>query len=158
MADNRVPWSPAFDFMLPLEIREALAPESGSEQSPEIRGTASPELQVSADKLTKSLSFSYFTELIPMDAPRAQEEARAIGWLPADLREEFPDIRGFSPCNLKCMRAFAAAWPGRELVQEALAQVPRYHPIALPGNSTAPPNGSGATGSRWSTAGRITSC
>jgi hypothetical protein len=127
MADNRGTWSPTFDFMLPLAIREALTSESGSEQAPEIRGTASPELQISADKLAKSLSFSHFTELIPMDDPRAREEARAIGWLPADLREELPDIRGFAPRNLKCMRAFAAAWPGWELVQEALAQIHWYH-------------------------------
>ena len=29
--------------------------------------------------------------------------------------------------NLKYMHAFAAAWPGRAIVQEALAQIAWYH-------------------------------
>ncbi|MGA2264470.1 MAG: PDDEXK nuclease domain-containing protein [Acidobacteriota bacterium] len=57
--------------------------------------------------------------------------ARVIDRLAADLREAFPDMRGFSPRNLKYMRAFAAAWPERAIVQEALAQIPWYHHIAL---------------------------
>jgi predicted nuclease of restriction endonuclease-like (RecB) superfamily len=40
-------------------------------------------------------------------------------------------MKGFSPRNLKYMRAFAAAWPDRAIVQEALAQIPWYHHIAL---------------------------
>ena len=33
-------------------------------------------------------------------------------------------MSGFSPRNLKYMRKFAEAWPDREIVQEALAQIP----------------------------------
>ncbi len=40
-------------------------------------------------------------------------------------------MRGFSPRNLKYMRAFAAAWPEREIVQEVLAQITWYNNIAL---------------------------
>lgn len=47
----------------------------------------------------------------------------------ADLREAFPDMRGFSSRNLKYMRAFAAAWPERAIVQEALAQKLRCYVI-----------------------------
>jgi predicted nuclease of restriction endonuclease-like (RecB) superfamily len=57
--------------------------------------------------------------------------AKVIDRLAADLREAFPDMKGFSPRNLKYMRAFAAAWPERAIVQEALAQIPWYHQIAL---------------------------
>ena len=57
--------------------------------------------------------------------------AKVIDRLAADLREAFPDMRGFSPRNLKYMRAFAAAWQERAIVQEALAQIPWYHHIAL---------------------------
>ena len=49
----------------------------------------------------------------------------------ADLREAFPDRKGFSPRNLKYMRAFAAAWPDRAIVQEPLAQITWYHNLAL---------------------------
>ncbi|MDZ7585811.1 MAG: PDDEXK nuclease domain-containing protein [Thiobacillus sp.] len=48
-----------------------------------------------------------------------------------DLRAAFPDIKGFSPRNLKYMRAFAEAWPDAEFVQEVLAQLPWYHQLAL---------------------------
>ncbi|TAK01069.1 DUF1016 family protein, partial [bacterium] len=30
-----------------------------------------------------------------------------------DLKTAFPDMSGFSPLNLKCMRSFADAWPDR---------------------------------------------
>lgn len=56
---------------------------------------------------------------------------KVIDRLSTDLRERFPDARGYSPRNLKYMRAFAAAWPDREVVQGSLAQLPWYHQIAL---------------------------
>jgi predicted nuclease of restriction endonuclease-like (RecB) superfamily len=40
-------------------------------------------------------------------------------------------MRGLSPRNLKYMRAFASAWPERQIVQEGLAQITWYHNIAL---------------------------
>lgn len=40
-------------------------------------------------------------------------------------------MRGFSPRNLKYMRAFAAAWPDREIVQEVLAQITCTQEIAF---------------------------
>jgi predicted nuclease of restriction endonuclease-like (RecB) superfamily len=57
--------------------------------------------------------------------------ARVIDRLSADLREAFPDMKGFSPRNLKYMRGFAAAWPEREIVQAPLAQLTWYHNLAL---------------------------
>jgi predicted nuclease of restriction endonuclease-like (RecB) superfamily len=62
---------------------------------------------------------------------RAGWGAKVIDRLAADLREAFPDMKGFSPRNLKYMRAFAAAWPERAIVQEPLARIPWYHHIAL---------------------------
>ncbi|RPI77760.1 MAG: DUF1016 family protein [Desulfobacteraceae bacterium] len=53
--------------------------------------------------------------------------ARVIDRLSADLRDAFPDTKGFSPRNLKYMRTFSSAWPKRKFVQEALAQIPWYH-------------------------------
>ena len=57
--------------------------------------------------------------------------ARTIDRLSHDLREAFPDMRGFSPRNLKYMRAFATAWPEREIVQRTVAQVPWRSNLAL---------------------------
>lgn len=62
--------------------------------------------------------------------------AKIIDRLAQDLRTNFPDMKGFSPRNLKYMRAFAEAWPqssncattaaqleGGEIVQAVLGQL-----------------------------------
>lgn len=48
---------------------------------------------------------------------------KVIDRLAADLRQAFPDMKGFSPRNLKYMRAFASAWSDQELVQRTVAQL-----------------------------------
>lgn len=57
--------------------------------------------------------------------------AKVIERLAQDLRSAFPDMKGFSPRNLKYMRSFAQAWPEPEFVQAVLAQLPWYHQLAL---------------------------
>jgi predicted nuclease of restriction endonuclease-like (RecB) superfamily len=54
-----------------------------------------------------------------------------IDRLAHDLRTAFLEMRGFSPRNLKYMRSFAAAWPDAGFVQQAAAQLPGFHQIAL---------------------------
>jgi predicted nuclease of restriction endonuclease-like (RecB) superfamily len=56
---------------------------------------------------------------------------KVIERLAQDLRNAFPDMKGFSPRNLKYMRAFAEAWPDEAIVQGVLAQLPWYHHLAL---------------------------
>ncbi len=57
--------------------------------------------------------------------------ARVIDRLAMDLREAFPEMQGFSPRNLKYMRRFAAEWPDRAIVQQAVAQLSWGHCIVL---------------------------
>jgi predicted nuclease of restriction endonuclease-like (RecB) superfamily len=57
--------------------------------------------------------------------------AKVIERLAHDLRTTFPDMKGFSPRNLKYMRAFAEAWQDIDFVQAVLAQLPWYHQLAL---------------------------
>lgn len=57
--------------------------------------------------------------------------AKVIDRLSADLRREFPDVKGFSPRNLKYMSAVARAYPDEEFVQEVLAQITWYHTVTL---------------------------
>ncbi len=57
--------------------------------------------------------------------------AKVVDRLAHDLRTAFPDMQGFSPRNLKYMRAFAQAWPDADFVQAVLAQLPWYHQLAL---------------------------
>ena len=56
---------------------------------------------------------------------------RVIDRLAVDLRDAFPEMKGFSPRNLKYMRAFAAAWPEREIVQHTVAQLSWRQNLAL---------------------------
>lgn len=50
--------------------------------------------------------------------------AKVIDRMSYDLKEEFPDMQGFSARNLKYMRKLAQEWPNREIVQRAAAQIP----------------------------------
>ena len=57
--------------------------------------------------------------------------AKVVDQLAADLRRAFPEMKGFSPRNLKYMRAFAEAWPDEQIVQQAVAQIPWGHNVRL---------------------------
>jgi predicted nuclease of restriction endonuclease-like (RecB) superfamily len=57
--------------------------------------------------------------------------AKVIERLATDLRHEFPDMKGFSPRNLKYMRKFAEAWPDEQFVQQTAAQIPWFHNCVL---------------------------
>lgn len=65
--------------------------------------------------------------------------AHVIDRLSADLLQAFPEMKGFSPRNLKYMRAFAHAWPAESIVQQVAAQLPWFHSCVLggPSDSTA---------------------
>jgi predicted nuclease of restriction endonuclease-like (RecB) superfamily len=57
--------------------------------------------------------------------------AKVIDRLATDLHHAFPKTQGFSPRNLKYMRAFAAAWPEESIVQQLVAQIPWGHNVRL---------------------------
>ena len=65
---------------------------------------------------------------------RQQQEgwgAKVIDQLGRDLHHAFPEMQGFSPRNLKYMRAFAEAWLEESIVQQAAAQLPLGHHVRL---------------------------
>jgi predicted nuclease of restriction endonuclease-like (RecB) superfamily len=57
--------------------------------------------------------------------------ARVIERLSSDLREAFPDMKGFSSRNLKYMKAFAQTCPDLQLGQQPAAQLPWFHIVIL---------------------------
>lgn len=57
--------------------------------------------------------------------------AKVIERLALDLRNAFPDMKGFSRANLMYMRAFADAWPDASIVQQAVGQLPWGHNLVL---------------------------
>lgn len=56
---------------------------------------------------------------------------KVIDNLARDLKTSFPEMQGFSPRNLKYMKAFAEAWPDEAIVQEPLAQLTWFHNLTL---------------------------
>src|SRR6516162_1094586 len=65
--------------------------------------------------------------------------AKIIDRLAADLRKAFPEMTGFSPRNLKYMRAFAEAWPDEQIVQQLAAQIPWFHNCVILDRVKSPP-------------------
>lgn len=59
--------------------------------------------------------------------------SKVVDQLAIDLHREFPNMTGFSPRNLKYMRAFAEAWPNQAFVQEVIAQLSWTHQLSLLG-------------------------
>jgi predicted nuclease of restriction endonuclease-like (RecB) superfamily len=57
--------------------------------------------------------------------------AKVIERLAQDLRNAFPEMKGFSRANLMYMRAFAEAWPDAAIVQQAVGQLPWGHNLVL---------------------------
>ncbi len=57
--------------------------------------------------------------------------AKVIQRLSQDLKQAFPEMKGFSRSNLLYMRAFAQAFPDETLIQAVLGQITWYHNLAL---------------------------
>lgn len=57
--------------------------------------------------------------------------AKVIERLAQDLRNAFPDMKGFARANLMYMRAFAEAWPDDAIVQQVVGQLPWGHNLVL---------------------------
>ncbi|MBV2234703.1 MAG: DUF1016 family protein [Sterolibacterium sp.] len=57
--------------------------------------------------------------------------SKVIERLARDLREAFPEMKGFSARNLMYMRDFAESWPDEAIVQQLAAQLPWFHIVVL---------------------------
>ena len=57
--------------------------------------------------------------------------SKVIERLARDLREAFPEMKGFSRANLLYMRAFAEAWADAQIVQQTVGQLPWGHNVLL---------------------------
>ena len=57
--------------------------------------------------------------------------AKVIERLARDLKDAFPDMKGWSASNLKYMRFFAQHCPGRQFGQQAADQLPWFHVVTL---------------------------
>jgi predicted nuclease of restriction endonuclease-like (RecB) superfamily len=57
--------------------------------------------------------------------------AKVVDRLASDLKHEFPEMKGFSPRNLRYMRALADSYPDEAMLQGVLAKLTWYHLITL---------------------------
>ena len=57
--------------------------------------------------------------------------AKVIERLAHDLRNLFPNMKGFSRTNLLYMRSFAESWSDEQIVQQAVGQLPWGHNLVL---------------------------
>lgn len=121
--EARFPVAPARSA-LPQDYAEALATIKSRIQEERVR-------VVLAANAAMVLLYWDIGRVILGRQERAGWGAKVIDRLAVDLREAFPDMRGFSPRNLKYMRAFAAAWPERDFVQQAAARIPWFHNCLL---------------------------
>jgi predicted nuclease of restriction endonuclease-like (RecB) superfamily len=64
--------------------------------------------------------------------------SKVVTRLSADLRDHFPEARGFSPRNLRYMKSFATAWPDFAMLQTASATLPWSHHVLLLEKLTEP--------------------
>ena len=58
--------------------------------------------------------------------------AKVIDRLANDLKNAFPEMKGFSRTNLLYMRAFAGAYPEETFVQQVVGQIPWGHNVRIP--------------------------
>ena len=109
------------------------APEGYADWLADLKGRIYIAQQRATLAVNRDLMLLYWQMGTDILARQAQQGwgARVIERLAQDLRAAFPELKGFSPRNLKYMRAFAEAWPDEAFVQEVLARLPWYHQLAL---------------------------
>jgi predicted nuclease of restriction endonuclease-like (RecB) superfamily len=116
------------------------APEGYADWLTELKGRIHSAQQRATLSVNRELVMLYWQMGQGILARQAHQGwgAKVIDRLAHDLRAAFPQMQGFSPRNLKYMRAFAQAWPDSEFVQGVLAQLPWYHQLALLDKLTDP--------------------
>ena len=116
-----------------------IPPDASFESPSYIAFISDLKQRISAARLRASLSINRELVLLYWGIGREiltrQERegwgARVIDRVATDLRTAFPEMTGLSARNLNYMRAFAAAWPDPEFVQQVVAQLPWGHNVRL---------------------------
>lgn len=57
--------------------------------------------------------------------------AKVIDNIAKEIKSEFPELKGFSPRNLKYMRKFSSEYVDIQFVQQVVAQIPWSHNVVL---------------------------
>ena len=110
-------------------------------QAPEGYGDWLKELKEKINNARQRAAIAVNTELVLLYWQIGRDilsRQAAQGWgtkvierLAHDLRNAFPDMKGFSRTNLLYMRSFAENWPEKEIVQQLVGQLPWGHNLVL---------------------------
>jgi predicted nuclease of restriction endonuclease-like (RecB) superfamily len=114
------------------------APQSYEEFLEDIKGRIRSAQARAARAINTELIEVYWQigqEILRRQAEEGDRRGRGgpkiVERLSADLRAAFPGARGFSVSSLRYMRAFAAAWPEREMLQSGTGALPWAHIMLL---------------------------
>lgn len=116
-------------------------PEAGAKEFGEAYGAFLTQVKDRVRRAQISAALAANSELIALywqlGRDIAGQEA-ARGWgakfverLAADLRREFPAIKGLSPRNLRYTKAFFASWQDEAILQQVAAKLPWGHHMLL---------------------------
>jgi predicted nuclease of restriction endonuclease-like (RecB) superfamily len=78
-----------------------------------------------------TLLYWYIGQQLSLRHQQERWGTKIIDRLAQDLKQEFPNINGFSSRNLRYMRAFAEAYPEEVMLQRSVATLPWRHNILL---------------------------
>jgi predicted nuclease of restriction endonuclease-like (RecB) superfamily len=78
-----------------------------------------------------TLLYWYIGQQLSLRHQQERWGTKIIDRLAHDLKQEFPNINGFSSRNLRYMRAFAEAYPEEVMLQRSVATLPWRHNILL---------------------------
>lgn len=115
------------------ELAPGLArrPEGYAEWLADVKARVHAAQQRAALAVNKELLTLYWQIGRDLSERRAEWGAGVIAQVSADLRAAFPEMKGFSPSNLRYMRAFSEAWPDFLNHQQAVGELPWGHNLVL---------------------------
>lgn len=114
-----------------LTVGLAQRPEGYAEWLADVKARVHAAQQRAALAVSKELLQLYWQLGRDLSKRRREWGAGVIDQVSADLRAAFPGIKGFSPSNLRYMRAFAEAWPDGPIQQQPVGELPWGHNVVL---------------------------
>jgi predicted nuclease of restriction endonuclease-like (RecB) superfamily len=106
-------------------------PEGYAEWFADVKARVHAAQQRAALAVNKELLQLYWQLGHDLSDRRREWGSGVIDQVSSDMRAAFPEMKGFSPSNLRYMRAFAEAWPDGSIHQQPVGELPWGHNVVL---------------------------